>query len=145
VLDQPAIVLGEGLALVDVRGGVEPQRPPAALLLKAFCRSIGERPTIASATRCSISRALPSRQPRKAVHSGQGRARAGPNIQKKVTSVSLSPNSSESRTRRPSSAVKPQSCGISPPGGSARRCAATRSMCRRSSISSASSAVRALR
>ena len=49
---------------------------------KASWRSTGERPTIASAMRCSMSGRGMSSEPTNEVHIGQGRSRSGPNIQK---------------------------------------------------------------
>jgi len=48
----------------------------------ASWRATGERPTIASARRCSMSGAGMSSEPTNDVHIGHGRSRSGPNIQK---------------------------------------------------------------
>jgi len=101
----------------------------------------GDRAVMTNATRCSMSLALPSQEHICDVHIEQPLVRSGQYMKK--MSVSSSPNKSRKVTE-PTAPSNEYSFETSPPGGSARRCCATHSMCRRNSIS-ASSAVRAWR
>ena len=111
----------------------------------ASCRATGERPSTAKRD------ALREVAHRRVERAEEGRAhRAGPlalraehpevGDQRVVRAEQVGEAAARAPARRGSG-----SRAASPPGGSARRCSATRSMWRRSSISSASSAVRARR